>query len=221
MSEPSSVPTRARAVVIGAGIVGNSLAFHLAELGWTDLVLLDKGPLPNPGGSTGHASNFIYPVDHSKEMTQLTLESMRQYQELGVFTESGGLEVARTEERMQELTRRVVSAKSWGVEPVSILSPAEVKEFVPFLDETVILGAFNSPTVGVVDSLRAGTIMRERAQASGALTVSANTGVLAIEVERGRVRRVGTTRGDVEAEDVVICCGCWSPRLARMAGASI
>jgi glycine cleavage system aminomethyltransferase T/glycine/D-amino acid oxidase-like deaminating enzyme len=217
----SSLPASARAVVIGAGIVGNSLVHWLAELGWRELILVDKGPLPNPGGSTGHASNFIYPVDHSKEMTQLTVESMRQYKELGVFTESGGLEVARTDERMQELTRRVASAKSWGVEPVSLASPTEVKELVPFLDETVILGGFYSPTVGVVDSLRAGTIMRERAQESGALTVAANTEVLGIDVQRGRVRRVRTTRGDVEAEHVVVCCGCWSPRLARMAGASI
>src|SRR5438067_13197286 len=125
MSELSSVSTLARAVVIGAGIVGNSLAFHLAELGWTDLVLLDKGPLPNPGGSTGHASNFIFPVDHSKEMTQLTLESMRQYEELGVLTESGGIEVARTEERMEELRRRMASAKSWGVEGSQLVTPAE------------------------------------------------------------------------------------------------
>jgi glycine cleavage system aminomethyltransferase T/glycine/D-amino acid oxidase-like deaminating enzyme len=219
--DPTSLPATARVLVIGAGIVGNSIAYHLAELGWKEIVLLDKGPLPNPGGSTGHASNFIYPVDHSKEMTQLTLESMRQYEALGVFTESGGIEVARTDERMQELERRVSSAKAWGVEPVSILSPAEVKALVPFLDETVILGAFNSPSVGVVDSLRAGTLMRERAQEAGALTVSANTEVLAIEVECGRVRRVSTTRGVIDAETVVICCGCWSPRLARMAGASI
>ena len=88
------------------------------------MTLLDKGPLPNPGGSTGHASNFIFPVDHSKEMTLLTLESMRQYKELGVFIESGGIEIARTEERMQELTRRVASAKAWGIEPVSMLTPA-------------------------------------------------------------------------------------------------
>jgi glycine/D-amino acid oxidase-like deaminating enzyme len=114
----STRPDRARAVVIGCGIVGNSVAYHLTEQGWSDVVLLDKGPLPNPGGSTGHASNFIYPVDHSKEMTQLTLESMRQYQEMGVFTESGGIEVARTEERMHELTRRVSSARAWGIEPV-------------------------------------------------------------------------------------------------------
>src|SRR5438445_8771589 len=99
------LPKHARAVVIGSGIVGNSLACWLARLGWRDLVLLDKGPLPNPGGSTGHASNFIYPVDHSKEMTQLTLESVRQYKELGVFTECGGLEVARDEARLEELRR--------------------------------------------------------------------------------------------------------------------
>ena len=216
-----TLPRQARAVVIGCGIVGNSVAYHLTDQGWSDVVLLDKGPLPNPGGSTGHASNFIYPVDHSKEMTQLTLESVRQYEEMGVFTESGGLEVARTEERMEELTRRVASAKSWGIEPVSLVTPAEVKELVPYIDETVILGGFYTPSVGVVDSLRAGTIMRTRGQESGALTVSANTEVVGIDVEGGRVRRVRTTEGDVDAEIVVIACGVWSPRLARMAGASI
>src|ERR1700716_3477879 len=113
----SELPTSARAVIIGAGIVGIRLAYHLAKQGWKDLVLLDKGPLPNPGGSTGHASNFIYPVDHSKEMAALTMESVRQYKEMGVFTESGGIEVARTRERMQELTRRIASAESWGIEP--------------------------------------------------------------------------------------------------------
>ena len=106
----ANVPATARVVVIGAGIVGNSLVHHLARLGWRDIVQIDKGALPNPGGSTGHASNFIFPVDHSKEMTALTLESVRQYKELGVFTESGGIEVARTEERMQELQRRMSSA---------------------------------------------------------------------------------------------------------------
>src|ERR1700756_4996188 len=114
-----NLPSSARAVVIVAGIVGNCLVYHLARLGWRDLILLDKGPLPNPGGSTGHASNFIFPVDHSQEMTALTLESVRQYEELGFCTRSGGIEVARTEERMQELHRRIASAKSWGVEPVS------------------------------------------------------------------------------------------------------
>src|SRR5215831_8930726 len=175
MTDSSSLPASARAVIVGAGIVGNSLAGHLARLGWTDLVLLDKGPLPNPGGSTGHASNFIFPVDHSKEMAQLTLDSVRQYDEEGVFTKSGGIEVARTEERMQELWRRMSSAKSWGIDDVSMITPGQVKELVPYVDESVILGGFYTESVGIVDSLRFGTIMRERAQESGALTVFANT----------------------------------------------
>jgi len=207
--------------VIGAGIVGNSLAYHLARLGWSDLVLLDKGPLPNPGGSTGHASNFIFPVDHSKEMTQLTLESVRQYRDAGVFTQSGGIEVARTEERMQELQRRMASAKAWGIDDVSLLTPAQVKELVPFIEESVILGGFYTPSVGIVDSLRFGTIARERAQEQGALSVFANTEVLGIDVENRRVKRIRTSRGDIETETVVVCCGVWSPKIARMAGASI
>jgi glycine cleavage system aminomethyltransferase T/glycine/D-amino acid oxidase-like deaminating enzyme len=216
-----TLPTHARAVVIGCGIVGNSVAYHLGRLGWRGIVLLDKGPLPNPGGSTGHASNFIYLVDHSKEMTALTVDSVNQYREMGVFTQSGGIEVARTKERLQELTRRMASARSWGIEPVSLVSPAEVKRLVPYIEESIILGGFYTPGVGVVDSLRAGTIMRERAQSSGALTVAAKTEVLGIDVEHGRVRRVRTTGGDIEAETVVITCGVWSPRIARMAGTRI
>ena len=156
-----SLPERARAIVIGAGIVGNSLACHLARLGWTDIVLLDKGPLPNPGGSTGHASNFIFPVDHSREMTALTLDSVRQYTELDVITVCGGIEVARTEERMEELRRRMASAKSWGIDGVALVTPAEISELVPFIDESVLVGGFYSQGVAVVDSLRAGTMMRE------------------------------------------------------------
>jgi glycine cleavage system aminomethyltransferase T/glycine/D-amino acid oxidase-like deaminating enzyme len=220
-SEPSKqLPAAQSVVIIGAGIVGNSLAYHLARLGERDITLLDKGPLPNPGGSTGHASNFIFPVDHSKEMTALTKDSVRQYSELDVLIQSGGIEIARTEERMQELARRVVSARSWGIEPVELLTPDQVKELVPFIDQTLIVGGFYSPTAGVVDSLRAATIMRERAQEMG-MTVSANTEVLGIDVEDGRVKRVRTTRGDIEAERVVICCGVWSPLIAAMAGASI
>jgi glycine cleavage system aminomethyltransferase T/glycine/D-amino acid oxidase-like deaminating enzyme len=217
----STFPGSARAVVIGCGIVGNSLAYHLTRLGWTEVVQIDKGPLPNPGGSTGHASNFIFPVDHSKEMTQLTLESQRQYVEMDVNTECGGIEVARTEERMEELRRRMASAKSWGVDSARLLTPAEIKELVPYVDETILLGGFYSPTVSVVDSLRAGTIMRERGIASGGLQVFANTDVSGMDVEGGRIRRVHTSRGVIEAEVVVIACGVWSPLLARMAGAHI
>jgi glycine cleavage system aminomethyltransferase T/glycine/D-amino acid oxidase-like deaminating enzyme len=216
----SGLPDRARVVVIGAGIVGNSLACHLARQGWRDIVLLDKGPMPNPGGSTGHASNFIFLTDHSKEMTAFTLDSVRQYRELGVLTVSGGIEVARTPERMEELKRRMASSKSWGID-AELVDPVRVKELVPYVNEKIIRGGFYTPGVAVVDSLRAGTIMREEAQAMGALTVSPNTEVTGIDVVDGRVRRVRTDRGDIEAEVVVVACGVWSPRIARMAGASI
>ena len=163
----SVVPSHARVVIIGAGIVGNCVAYHLARNGWKDIVLIDKGPLPNPGGSTGHASNFIFPIDHSKVMTQITQDSMRQYKELGLFRESGGLELARTEANLQELKRRVASAKCWG-EHGEVVTPEQVKKLMPFINTKLILGAFWFPTVGVVDSLRAGTIMRETAQQMGA-----------------------------------------------------
>src|SRR5438132_1372553 len=216
----SGVPAQARVVVIGAGIVGNSMAYHLAQQGWKEIVLIDKGPLPNPGGSTGHASNFIFLTDHSKEMTLFTLDSVRQYKELGVFTQSGGVEVARTAERMDELKRRMASSKAWGID-AELVSPAEVKGLVPYINEKIILGGFSTPGIGTVDSLRGGTLMREQAEASGALTVMASTEVIGIVVENGRVSRVRTDKGEIETETVVITSGIWSPRLARMAGASI
>ncbi len=216
----TDTPARASAVVIGAGIVGNSLVHHLARLGWRDLVLVDKGPMPNPGGSTGHASNFIFPIEYSKMMFELTTDSTEQYKQLGVFTQSGGIEVARTAERMTELRRRCSQAKAWGI-PAELLTPGEVIKLVPYLDETVILGGAHFPTVGVVDSLRAGTLMREGAQRSGALTVLAGAEVHGITTGDGRVRGVTTSAGEIETGNVVICCGVWSPRIARMAGARL
>jgi glycine cleavage system aminomethyltransferase T/glycine/D-amino acid oxidase-like deaminating enzyme len=216
----STIPDTADVVVIGAGIVGNCLVGHLAQLGWRNIVQIDKGPLPDPGGSTGHASNFIFPVDHGKELALLTLDSQRQYEEMGVQTTCGGIEVARTPERMHELGRRMSSAKAWGVE-ARMLTPDEVVDIVPFIDRDVILGGFYTPSVSVVDSLRAGTIMRERAQELGALTSMANTEVLDIETSDGRITAVTTDRGDIATSTVVIACGVWSPRIAAMAGATI
>ncbi|HYM49455.1 MAG TPA: FAD-dependent oxidoreductase [Candidatus Limnocylindrales bacterium] len=216
----SAAPHQANVVVIGAGIVGNSMAYHLARLGWREIILIDKGPLPNPGGSTGHASNFIFLTDHSKEMTLFTLDSVKQYKDLGVFTQSGGIEVARTQERMEELKRRMASSRSWGIE-AELVTPAQVKELVPFINEEIILGGFSTPGIGTVDSLRGGTLMREKAQAMGALTVMPMTEVTGIDIERGRIGGVRTTRGTITTNTVVVCCGIWSPRIARMAGASI
>lgn len=213
-------PGYARAVIIGAGIVGNAMAWHLARLGWRDLVLVDKGPLPNPGGSTGHASNFCFPVDGTKEESRLTVESIRQFTELGVFIRCGGMEVARTPERMAELARREGLATSWGIES-QLLTPKEVREIIPYLDERVILGGWYTPSAGVVDSLRAGTLMRDAAVEMGAVSIRARTAVTGIDVVDGRVAAVQTTEGVIETDTIVVACGVWSPRIAAMAGAHI
>ena len=218
-------PKHAQVVVIGAGIVGNCLVGHLSDLGWTDIVQLDKGPLPNPGGSTGHASNFIFPVDHNKEMALLTLESQRQYGDLAMQNISGGIEVARDEVRLEEFRRRMTSAKAWGID-AQLLTPNEVVELVPFVNPEVIIGGFYTPSVSVVDSLQTGTLMRQKAQEAGNLQVFANTEVLDLETTQDavgitQIKAVCTSRGRISAEYVVIACGVWSNRVANMAGATI
>jgi glycine cleavage system aminomethyltransferase T/glycine/D-amino acid oxidase-like deaminating enzyme len=207
-------------VIVGAGIVGNSLAYHLTQLGWTDLVLLDTGPLPEPGGSTGHASNFIFPVDHAREVSALILESVEQYQALGVFHQSGGIEVARTPARMQELERRMTSGAAWGIDGVRRVSQDEIAQLIPYIDASPFLGGVYTPGAGVVESVRAANLMRERATAAG-LSVVPETEVLDIRTAAGRVTGVDTTRGAIDCEYVVIAAGVWSPKLAAMAGAKI
>jgi glycine cleavage system aminomethyltransferase T/glycine/D-amino acid oxidase-like deaminating enzyme len=213
-------PEGARVVVIGGGIVGSSLAYHLANLGWRDIVLLDKGTFPRPGGSTGHASNFLFPVDHSKEMTQFTRESIRQYRELGVFTECGGIEVARTDERLEELKRRVASATAWG-EPAELVPSSRIRELIPYVNADILLGGFHSPGVGVVDSVRGAGLMRDRARDMGGLTVVGGAEVTGFELRDGRLAAVRTDGGTIRTESAVICCGIWSPRVARLAGTAI
>jgi glycine cleavage system aminomethyltransferase T/glycine/D-amino acid oxidase-like deaminating enzyme len=241
-------PDHAGTVILGAGIVGNSLAYHLAEQGREDILLVDKGPLPDPGGSTGHASNFLMPVEHSKEMTHLTRRSIEQYKDFDTFTNSGGIEVARTDERVEELKRRVQSAKSWG-EPGELLTPEEVEDMVPYVNTDLIKAGFHSPGAGTCDPLRAGEVMRSRADAiaagevdpadagdlepdedvvpasersgDGGLHLSPNTEVLDLHVEGGEITAVETDRGTIEADEVVIAAGLWSPKLAKMAGVEI
>ena len=163
----------------------------LARPGWTDIVQADKGPLPNPEFDRPRLELHL-PTDHSKEITQLTLESMRQYKEM-VFTECGGIEVARTEERMRsctvECSRR---PRSTSAEPRCSLPPS-AKRRSPI--SMTRFRRFWTPSVGVVDSLRAGTIMREKAQEMNALTSLPNTEVMDIEVTDGHVSAVATDRG--------------------------
>ncbi|MFB6252080.1 MAG: FAD-dependent oxidoreductase [Halobellus sp.] len=216
----NELPQSAGTVIIGAGIVGSSLAGELAERGRDDILLIDKGPLSDPGGSTGHASNFIFPVDHSKDMTQLTSDSRDIYREFDTFTNSGGIEVARTEARMEELKRRVVSAKSFG-EEAELLTPEEVEELVPYLNTDIIKGGFYSPGAGTCDPLRAGELYRQQAEDRDALSTAANTEVTDLHVEGGEIRAVETDAGTVQAGEVIIAAGLWSPKIADMAGVDI
>ena len=213
-------PSTAGTVVIGAGIVGSSLVGELADRGRDDILLIDKGPLSDPGGSTGHASNFIFPVEHSKDMTQLTSDSRDIYREFDTFTNSGGIEVARTEERMEELRRRVVSAKAFGEEG-ELLTPEEVEELVPYVNTDIIKGGFYSTGAGTCDPLRAGELYRQQAEEKNALRTAPNTEVTDLHVEDGEITAVETDKGTVQADEVVIAAGLWSPAIADMAGVDI
>ena len=139
------LPEKARVVVIGAGIVGNSMAWHLARLGWRDIVLLEKGTLPSPGGSTGHASNFIFLTDHTKGDDRVHARQRPPVQgarRLHRDRRHRGRAHARAHAGADA---RITSSKSWGIEPAELITPAEVKELVPFIDEDVILGGFYRP----------------------------------------------------------------------------
>ena len=202
-------------VVIGAE--SRQLVVGSRRAGWRTSA--DRqGPPPNPGARRP-CLQFIFPAT-TKRMAMLTIDSQRQYEAMGVNVTCGGIEVARTPERMEELRRRMSSAKNWDMQ-ARLVSPAEIKELVPFINEEILLGGCYYPTVSAVDSLRAGTIFREKAQGMGALQTFANTEILGLETEKedqnGR-HRPGPDRRR-------ICCdrlrGLEDPRIAKMAGATI
>lgn len=213
---------RARVVIIGAGIVGCSAAEHLTRLGWTDVVVLDRGPLFEAGGSTSHAPGLVFQTNPSKAMTDLASYGVRRYSELELdgkpcFYPVGGLEVAATPERWRDLKRRHGLATSWGVES-HLLSPRECVEKSPLLDPAKIYGGFYVPSDGIAKAVRISEAMARLAEARGARFYG-GTEVTGIEVRDGRVRAVRTSRGRIETEVVLSCAGMWGPRICRMAGA--
>jgi glycine cleavage system aminomethyltransferase T/glycine/D-amino acid oxidase-like deaminating enzyme len=215
------LPDRARAVIIGAGIMGSALAHHLALQGWRDLVIVDQGPFPNTGGSTGHSSAMNWLPEQTRLLTAAATDSVRQFKELGVHKTVGGLDLARTPERLADFRRRLGAIRTWGDFEAELISPGQVRELVPYLDASMILGALYLPQTGVVDAIRGAALMREAATASGALQAVPHTEVTGLEVDGGRIVGVQTARGSIRTTTVVICCGVWSSRIARMAGATI
>ncbi|MBW3592143.1 MAG: FAD-dependent oxidoreductase [Actinobacteria bacterium] len=215
---------RARVVVVGAGIVGCALADELTRRGWDGVVVVDAGPLPAPGGSTSHAPGLVFQTNPSKTMTELARASVERFSELhhegqSCFRQVGGIEVATTRERLEELKRRHGFATSWGLE-TELLEPDEVAGKIPILDAEQILGGFHVPTDGLAKAVSACAALADEASARGAV-FHGDTAVTGIETARGRVRAVETSRGRVETDLVVCCAGIWGPLVGRMAGVPI
>jgi len=215
--------TDASVVVIGAGIVGCSTAYHLAKLGWKNIVVVEQGPLFATGGSTSHAPGLVFQTNASRTMTQLAKYTVELYSQLRTeegpaFYPVGGIEIAYTEARMAELQRKMGWAKSWGIEDACLLTPAEVKAKVPLIDETKILGAYYVPTDGIAKALRAAEAMATEAIAANAADFYGQTTVMDVEVVGGQVVAVVTDKGRIETNKVLVCAGIWGPRVGRMVG---
>lgn len=216
--------THAQVVIIGAGIVGCSAAYHLAQLGWHDCVVIDQGPLFATGGSTSHAPGLVFQTNSIKAMCELALRTVKIYNSLELdgepaFYSVGSLEVAYTPERWQDLRRRRGYAASWGLAG-ELLSPSEARQHIPLLDDTKIYGAYYVPTDGIAKALRAAEALARGAMAAG-VEFHGNTTVTGFDIRDGRVRAVETDQGRIEAEYVLICAGIWGPKVGRLAGIPI
>jgi dimethylglycine oxidase len=212
---------RARLVIIGAGIVGCSTAYWLARLGWSDVLVVDAGPLPRTGGSTSHAPGGMHAVNPSRLMTRLAMQTRELFGELSwqdrpCFKRVGGLELATSAARWHDLHRKQGLARAYGVE-ANLLSPQETKRLSPLLDESKILGAFYTPDDGIVQAVDACAAMADFATKAG-LRFAGGTEVTGIETAGGKVAAVLTSRGRIACEAVLCAAGIWGPLIGKMAG---
>ncbi|WP_256684408.1 GcvT family protein [Halococcus qingdaonensis] len=220
MSHANGLPDAAGTVVIGAGIVGCSTAYHLAELGREDVLVLDRGPLPTTGGSSTHAPGIMFQTDEPKVLSKFATYSRKLYSGLerddgkAIYNETGGIEVARSDERMDYLQRRVEWAKAWGVPDPQLLSPEEVAEKLPLVDPDAIQGGYYSPTDGQASGVRACAALAEQAEAMGAEFVG-HTKVEDIEADGEGVQGIVTENGRVECNEVVVATNIWARQLSE------
>jgi glycine cleavage system T protein len=218
------LPAQARVVIVGGGIVGCSLAYHLTRLGWRDVVVLDQGPLFQNWGSTSHAPGLMFQHNVSRTVCQLAQASVATYREVDtpssrfVF-QVGSMEVAETPERWRELKRRVGQARAWGLE-AELIGSDEVRRRLPPLRTDDLHGAFFVPSDCAVQTVPLCQALAARAVERGA-RFHAETAVTGIEVRDGRVRSVETARGRVQSEIVVAAAGMWGPLIGRMVGVEI
>lgn len=215
---------QARVVIIGAGIVGCSIAYHLTELGWRDIVVLDQGPLARNWGSTSHAPGLMFQHNVSKTITQLAMWSADLYARVqppdgSAFAPVGSMEVAATPERWAELKRRVGQAMSWGLE-AALIGPGEAGRLHPLLRTDDLFGAFHVPGDCVVNAASITERLAQVAAGRGA-TFHGHTPVTGIEVTDGRVRAVVTPHGAIRTDLVIAAAGIWGPLIGRMVGVAI
>ncbi|MVA97254.1 FAD-dependent oxidoreductase [Nitratireductor sp. CAU 1489] len=215
-------PQRAKVVIVGlGGIVGASVAHHLIERGWDDIVGIDMSGIPTDIGSTAHASDFCYATSHDFLSCWTTLYSIDFYEKMGHYARVGGLEVARTgdDARMDEIRRKVASAKAFGTR-AHLVDPAEIKRKFPLIEEEMVQGGLWDPDAGLViprSQTVAGKLV-DQGVAAGKLKAFANTPATGLVVEDGRIRGVETARGTILADHVVVCAGLWGRLVAEMVG---
>ena len=218
----SGFPEKAKVVIVGlGGIVGASIAHHLIERGWDDIVGIDKSGIPTDIGSTAHASDFCYATSHDFLTCWTTLYSVDFFEKMGHYARVGGIEVARVgdDARMNEIRRKFDSGKAFGTR-VRLMEPAEIKEKFPLIEEELVQGDLKDPDAGLViprSQTVAGKLV-DQAEAAGKLKAFANTSAKSLVIEDGRIRGVVTTRGTIMADHVVVCAGLWGRLIAEMAG---
>ena len=220
----SELPSSAKVIIVGGGIVGCSVAYHLGKMGLTDVILLERGKLTC--GSTWHAAGLVGQLRTSANITQLLGYSVALYdkleQETGLATgwkRNGGLRLACNPERWTEVKRQATTATSFGLE-MHLLTPKEAQELWPLMQVDDVIGAAFLPTDGQASPSDITMSLAKGARMVG-VTIAENVTVTGIEVAGGRVRAVVTDRGRVTCDKIVICAGLWSRELGRMAGVNI
>jgi dimethylglycine oxidase len=216
---------RARTVVVGAGIVGASAAYHLAELGDADVLVVDQGPLFDTGGSTTHAPGLAFQTNGSRMMCRIAQESVALYATLEVdglpaWYGVGGIEVATSGARMRELKRRLGFARSYGLEGAELLTRNEAAEKIPLIDPSTILGGYHVPSDGIAKGVRIAAALARRAEERG-VAFEGGVVVTGFDIRDGRVHGVRTDRGDVECDRVLLCAGIWGPSVGALAGVPV
>ncbi len=220
----AALPSSARAVVIGGGIVGCSTAYHLARLGWTDTVLIEQHKLTS--GSTFHAAGLVGQLRTSANITQLLGNSVELYKTLEATTGlatgwkmNGGLRLACNAERWEEVKRQATTAKSFGLE-MHLLSPSEAQDLWPLMQVDDVVGAAFLPTDGQANPSDITMALARGARMAGA-TICEDTEVTGIEVTDGVIGAVLTDQGRIACEKVVVCAGQWTRALAASVGVNV